>query len=706
MQSGLPQLAKYELLEEIGHGGMATVYRARDVRLGREVAIKIIHKHLRENAEVGTRFIAEARAAANLHNPGIVEVFDVSSEDDSERYLVVELLRGATLRKVLVDHRDMPPEVGAAIVLELCEAVEHAHEAAIIHRDIKPENVLVELPEDRALANARGAAESAEHDSARPVLAAVPTPSSSRREGRAQPAPVADASDTQPSHRDALASGETGPRRRSEAAEAADVAEKAEKSERIKLREREREVAKKARAEGLGVIIKLTDFGIAKILDAQGVTSTGQVLGSPAHMAPEQIEGGDVDGRADVFGMGVLLYECMVGHLPFEGNNPAQVLRRVLDGVYPSAEREQPPVGKVYSQILDRALARQAEDRYANAEVMREALAAELSRLGIATPRTELESYFDDPEVWSAEHEKRLIGRLCDLGSEARKRGDAVAAASDYNRALAYAPNDPQLLRIVASMHRAEARMRLARRAGPLVLGALVLGTSAFFVARQLKGSPTLVTTPDVPTSNGALLTGPGPSAARSVSPLASASAVSSGERPVALSIGTLRPANPTIADAAVPGKKRSVVISSLQPQFGVKLTIDGAPGPDPGAGMSFLLPDEKAHALTFTCQDRDGNELCVPKTVAIAPGDTEAALDVQLAILPAKLVVEGESNHAYGILEVPNVTLAPGVATDIPMLAGRADRSVTVFDRADPEKGRAAPLRAGQKYVLSFKAP
>ena len=452
--------------------------------------------------------------------------------------------------------------------------------------------------------------------------------------------------------------------------------------------------------------MKLTDFGIAKLLDAQGVTSTGQVLGSPAHMAPEQIEGGDVDGRADVFGMGVLLYECMVGHLPFEGNNPAQVLRRVLDGIYPSAEREQPPVGKVYSQILDRALARQAEDRYANAEVMREALAAELSRLGVATPRTELESYFDDPESWAAEHQERLIERLCDLGSAARKRGDAVAAASDYNRALAYAPNDPQLLRIVASMHRAEARVRLARRAVPLFLGALVLGTSAFFVARQLKGSPTLLTTRDVPTSNGARLPGPGPSAAPSASQLTSASAAASTERPVALSIGTLRPANPTIADAAVPGKKRSVVFSSLQPQFGVKLTIDGVPGPDPGAGMSFLLPDEKAHALTFTCQDRDGNELCVPKTVSIAPGDTEAALDVQLGILPAKLVVDGESNHSYGILEVPNITLASGVATDIPMLAGRADRSVTVFDRAEPLKGRPAPLRAGQKFVLSFKAP
>ncbi len=634
----VPALTKYEVLEELGHGGMATVYRAHDKRLGRDVAIKVLHPHLRESREIAHRFEAEAKAVAKLRHRNIVEVFDVSSADEDEQYLVVEFVRGQTLRKLLQKTGALPPEIAAALAVELLGALAHAHGAGVVHRDVKPENVLLEH---------------------RP----------NELHGVSNPTPVPTGTLAMPT---SLLSRRTP--------------------------------IDSNRGERVGV--KLTDFGIAKLLDAQGVTSTGQVLGSPAHMAPEQIEGGDVDGRADVFGMGVLLYECMVGHLPFEGNNPAQVLRRVLDGIYPSAEREQPPVGKVYSQILDRALARQAEDRYANAEVMREALAAELSRLGIATPRTELESYFDDPEVWSAEHEKRLIGRLCDLGSEARKRGDAVAAASDYNRALAYAPNDPQLLRIVASMHRAEARMRLARRAGPLVLGALVLGTSAFFVARQLKGSPTLITTPDVPTSNGALLTGPGPSAARSVSPLASASAVSSGERPVALSIGTLRPANPTIADAAVPGKKRSVVISSLQPQFGVKLTIDGAPGPDPGAGMSFLLPDEKAHALTFTCQDRDGNELCVAKTVAIAPGDTEAALDVQLAILPAKLIVEGESNHAYGILEVPNVTLAPGVATDIPMLAGRADRSVTVFDRADPEKGRPAPLRAGQKYVLSFKAP
>ena len=103
-------------------------------------------------------------------------------------------------------------------------------------------------------------------------------------------------------------------------------------------------------------------------------------------MAPEQIEGGDVDGRADVFGLGVLLYECMVGHLPFHGNNPAQVLRRVLDGVYARAERERPTVGKVWSQILDRALARKAERRYADAPAMRDAIVgrAHAARDGLA----------------------------------------------------------------------------------------------------------------------------------------------------------------------------------------------------------------------------------------------------------------------------------------------------------------------------------
>src|SRR5580700_3290953 len=87
----LPELAKYEILEEIGHGGMATVYRAKDKRLAREVAVKVIHPHLRDSPEVAHRFSVEARAVAKLRHSNIVEVYDVSAEDEPDQYLVVEL---------------------------------------------------------------------------------------------------------------------------------------------------------------------------------------------------------------------------------------------------------------------------------------------------------------------------------------------------------------------------------------------------------------------------------------------------------------------------------------------------------------------------------------------------------------------------------------------------------------------------------------
>src|SRR5690242_321123 len=90
----LPELAKYDVIEEIGHGGMATVYRAHDRRLGRDVAIKVIHPHLRDSEEIAHRFFVEAKAVAKLRHANIVEVYDVSAPDDREQYLVVELLRG------------------------------------------------------------------------------------------------------------------------------------------------------------------------------------------------------------------------------------------------------------------------------------------------------------------------------------------------------------------------------------------------------------------------------------------------------------------------------------------------------------------------------------------------------------------------------------------------------------------------------------
>ena len=363
-----PELEKYEFIEEIGHGGMATVYRARDLRLDREVAVKVIHKHLRENVEVRRRFVSEAKAVAKLRHRGIVEVYDVSAQDDVERYLVVELIRGMSLRQLLTARGTLPPEIAAIMVSILCDAVEHAHRSGVIHRDIKPENVLLELPE---VAPSEG-----DSDSAAPV-------------------------DTDGS----------------------------------------------VRSESDQVVIKLTDFGIAKVLDAQGVTSTGQILGSPAHMAPEQIEGGAVGPHTDVFALGVLLYECMVGHLPFEGNNPAQVLRRVLDGCYEAADAERPEIGGRWARILAAALELDVEARVPRAEDFGALIRAELGALEIPEPRTMLADYFRDEDGYTDWVRDALVPRLVKRGEVEKKGGHIPGAAADFNRALALKPDDLAILK-------------------------------------------------------------------------------------------------------------------------------------------------------------------------------------------------------------------------------------------------------------------
>ena len=376
---------------------MATVYRARDRRLGREVAVKVIHHHLRENTEVAARFVSEARAVAKVKHPNIVEVYDVSDADEPERYLVQELVRGTTLRQLIAQHGHLPAEIGAAIAVEIASALEHAHGLGVIHRDMKPENVLIEMP----------------------------------TEGQS-----------------------------------------------------ETEAPRAAR-------IKITDFGIAKLLDVQGVTSTGQVLGSPAHMAPEQIEGGDVSASADVFGLGVLLYESLVGKLPFDGKNPAQVLRRVLDGTFTPADRARPTVGAGLSQIVAQALARDAADRYQSARAVAEALKEELAELGFTDLRREIWAFLRDSAAYREEYEPRLVAELCKRANAARAAKDFVGAAAAFNRALAFRPDDSELLRQVAQIVRGERLRRVLTRgaAALLAIGAVlsvILGFMAWLRSRPV----------------------------------------------------------------------------------------------------------------------------------------------------------------------------------------------------------------------------
>jgi eukaryotic-like serine/threonine-protein kinase len=688
----LPKLDKYEIFEEIGHGGMATVYRGKDPRLGREVAVKIIHRHLRDNGEVAARFVAEARAAAKLKHKGIVEVYDVSREEDRERYLVAELIRGVTLRKILLEHRDMPAEVGAAIVVELCDAVEHAHEAGIVHRDIKPENVLVERPSDRGTSSGRRTARA---DSPRDdETPATPDETSSDDEVVDELASSAPrAVDRRTPNRSVDDANEPD-----NAVDAVPSDDGSAASETPSGRAR----PPKSGKHDERVLIKLTDFGIAKVLDAQGVTSTGQVLGSPAHMAPEQIEGGEVDVRTDVFALGVLLYECMVGHLPFEGKNPAQVLRRVIEGDFSPADAERATVGSRFAAIVARALATSAADRTPSPSALGAELRKELEELGLRAPAKEIAAYFKDPKSYTEELPKRIVPRLVTRGEAARRAKRIPLAASDFNRAHALAPGDPSILKRITALSSARGRVRAAKRVVALAVGAVAIAGVTYGVVRfsrsygvnlAVDSAPTLVDNdppslvPHAPAHDDPSRM-PRPSAIASSAPERTAAV----PHPVGSGDAAFQ------AGAVVSPRKVRFAVSPM----GAKLEVDGSPAESFGSTLTLSVgshPFSLVPPPNETCCDKNDGSFNVPA----APKDKpDEVLTVPLALKPRPATVEYAGPSGSTVVCGLFGTLSAG-ATKVVKLSTVDWSGPCTFTYEEKTLTHAVTVRAGQSTTISW---
>ncbi len=648
-----PDIAKYRLVEEIGHGGMATVYRAEDKRLGRDVALKLIHRHLRDSPEIQARFTSEARAIAKLRHANIVEVFDVSDDDEEEHYLIMELVRGGTLRDVLHRCGALPIELAAMLVRQLASALEHAHGQGVIHRDIKPENVLVEqVGED-------GKQRTSRPEWRRPVLL---------DEGAQAPAndvPAASA----PSR------SQGSPTQRS---------------------------AARAR-------VKLTDFGIAKLLDAQGVTSTGQVLGSPAHMAPEQIEGKPVDARADVFSLAVLFYETAVGALPFDGNNPAQVLRNVLEGRYRAADQVRPEIGAVWSQIITRALARDPEQRFPTVQAFGEAIEAELLELGFEDPDVEFGAFMVSPEGYREAFEERIVSGLAASAQLSRERRDLTRATAQLCRALAYRPGDSALLGQARHLRR---RVRLQ--------GAVWWGAGAAVLALLGVGGAVVVSRTSRP---AAVVLEPGRGAAQSPAlpfgsaapPRGLAPAGSVAPEPAGSTIPERRPPRRVVTTATHPTAPRRPVAPTqvVEASRRVAVRVSGATGGSLKIDGRLLPWFGVEHELTVGEHEFEfvppNDSCCVgsKRRVVIRAGEGTQWVTGRIPFKDAVLRATSPESQGYelscptlfgGVMRLPadrSVAMSQVAVTGTCTLVESANRSAPV--------SRSITLRAGATTLLPW---
>jgi serine/threonine-protein kinase len=256
----LPKIGHYQVTGKLGQGGMGVVYKARDAAIGRQVAIKMMTGGY-QDPELRERFTREARAAGNLQHANIVTIHELGDQDGTP-YIVMEFLDGEPLDHVIAARRPMSLAEKLDIIVQVCQALEYAHQHGVVHRDIKPANVMV------------------------------------------------------------LKQGG----------------------------------------------IKLVDFGIAR-LGGQKLTRTGTVMGTITYMSPEQINARPVDGRADVFSTGVMLYELASGRLPFEGEDTTQTMIKILSAPVPPIAGL-PDCPPELPKILERALAKDREERYPSAAEM------------------------------------------------------------------------------------------------------------------------------------------------------------------------------------------------------------------------------------------------------------------------------------------------------------------------------------------------
>ncbi len=208
-------------------------------------------------------------------------------------------------------------------------------------------------------------------------------------------------------------------------------------------------------------VVKLMDFGIAKIIDRDDrMTQTGALVGSPAHMAPEIIEGEEAGPEADVFSLGTMLYQFATGRLPFVASNTTATLKKILDGVYDDPRQLVPTVSDDLAEIIATCLARQPSSRYADASRLEEALHGYLEKLGLGRTKEEVQHFFADPTGYRKALKPRLCGALVSRSEALLAEKRPARALGALNQVLALDPQHARALELLAQMNAARKRQQ------------------------------------------------------------------------------------------------------------------------------------------------------------------------------------------------------------------------------------------------------
>ncbi|MFC1936867.1 protein kinase [Chloroflexota bacterium] len=268
----------YQIKEELGRGAMAVVYRATQFSMGRDVAIKLLHKSLvDQDTSFLSRFNREAQVVAKLQHPHILPVYDFG-EFQGQPYLVMAYINGGTLGDYILKEKQLHLLEAARMVRQVARALEHAHGQEIIHRDIKPNNILLDEPGN----------------------------------------------------------------------------------------------------------VYLADFGLAKMMFEGQLTASG-LVGTPAYMAPDWSAEGATTQAADIYSLGAMIYEMLSGEVPYPGDSPGGVLTAHLQAPIPNIHRTRPELPQQVQAVVETAMAKKPEERYATPGLLAAALDEAAQGLSVLT---------------------------------------------------------------------------------------------------------------------------------------------------------------------------------------------------------------------------------------------------------------------------------------------------------------------------------